>query len=153
MAVSAPTTANRTPALVAIVSGVVLAVSSFLEWAGVDVAPGFSVSVKGTDGSDGWITLVSGIVAIAAGGMSWNAGAKGKLPGVLAIIAGVIGAAIGLINYADADGYQSFGLYLVILGGIGCLVGGIMLLRSRTDTVTAAAPPPGDTPAGGPPTV
>ena len=152
MAVSAPTTANRTPALVAIVSGVVLAVSSFLEWAGVDVAPGFSVSVKGTDGSDGWITLVCGIVAIAAGGMSWNAGAKGKLPGVLAIIAGVIGAAIGLINYSDADGYQSFGLYLVILGGVGVLVGGIMLLRSRTDSTTVA-PPTDAPPTGGTPTV
>lgn len=152
MSMGAPSAVNRTPALIAIVSGVVLAISSFLEWAAVEVTPGFEVTVSGTDGSDGWITLVCGAVAVVAGGMAYTAGPKGKLPGVLAIIAGVIGAAVGLINYSDAQGYQSYGLYLVILGGIGALVGGVMLLRSVNATTTTTTST-GDVPPGGTPTV
>jgi uncharacterized protein involved in response to NO len=137
--------------LIAIVSGVVLAISSFLEWAAVEVTPGFEVTVSGTDGSDGWITLACGAIGVAAGAMSYTAGPKGKLPGVLAIIAGVIGLAVGVINLGEAEGYQSYGLYLVIIGGIGVAVAGVMLLRSRTETTTATTGT--DVPPGGPPTV
>jgi hypothetical protein len=151
MSMGAPATLNRTPALVAMISGAVLAISSFLEWVSVEVTPGFKVSASGMDGSDGWITLVSGVVGVVAGAMAYSAGPKGKLPGILAIVAGIIGLGVGLIDYADADGYQSYGLYLVILGGLGTLVGGIMLLRSRTapDTTTTTT----DVPPGGTPTV
>lgn len=150
MSMGAPSTVNRTPALIAIVSGAVLAISSFLEWAAVEVTPGFEVTVSGTDGSDGWITLVCGAIGVAAGAMSYTAGPKGKLPGVLAIIAGVIGLAVGVINLGEAEGYQSYGLYLVIIGGIGVAVAGVMLLRSRAATTTAAGT---DVPPGGTPTV
>ena len=149
MGTPAPSNPARTAALVTIVSGVVLAISSFLEWAGIEGV----ISVKGTDGSDGWITLVCGLIGVAAGGMVYSAAPTGKLQGILAIVAGAIGAAIGLINYSDADGFQSFGLYLVILGGVGLIVGGVLLLRSRTDTAGVVGPPPGDAPPpGGPPT-
>ena len=48
------------------VGGALLALGSFLTWAEV-TGGGTSVTAKGVDGSDGYITLVAGLVAIVAG--------------------------------------------------------------------------------------
>ena len=52
--------------VLAIVGGALLAIGSFLTWATVSGA-GTEVSAKGMDGSDGVVTLVAGLVALACG--------------------------------------------------------------------------------------
>jgi hypothetical protein len=63
----APATA-RTPigAILAIAGGALLVIGSFLSWAEIS-GGGQSQSVTGIDATDGWVTLVAGLVAIAAG--------------------------------------------------------------------------------------
>jgi hypothetical protein len=168
MAVSATTDENRTPALVTIVSGALLAIGSFLTWVTVKAevpAANFSqnVSASGTKVDDGWITLVCGIVAIVAGVMFIQKMAKPRVAAILALIAAAIALVVGLIDFSDAssqvdvpaavtaaggsvDASVGIGLYVVLLGGLGALIGGIMLLRSRAAATDTLAPPPATTP-------
>ena len=59
---------GRSPvgAILAIAGGGLLGVGSFLTWAEVS-GGGASVTAKGIDGSDGYITLGAGIVAVLVG--------------------------------------------------------------------------------------
>jgi hypothetical protein len=95
------TTQSRRPigAILAIVGGALLAIGSFLAWAEVS-GGGTSVTAKGTDGSDGWVTLVAGLIAIAAG----VAALKGtrRALAILMIIAGLIGGGLGLYDALTA---------------------------------------------------
>ena len=61
-------TAPRAPlaGILGIVGGALMAVGSFLAWAEVS-GGGTSVTAKGVDGSDGYITLVAGLVAVVLG--------------------------------------------------------------------------------------
>jgi hypothetical protein len=182
-------TAERRPpvgAIVAIAGGVLLAIGSFLPWAEVS-GGGVSVSAKGTDGSDGWITLAAGVVAIAAG-IAATRGARRALA-VLMILAGVVGGGVGVYDAISAEDSAkdavaeeaaaqgdlsagearalldeliaagqldlevsiSFGLYVVIGGGVLALVGGVMSIGRRRETGTmpipsAAAPAAGMSP-------
>jgi hypothetical protein len=167
-------TANKVAPLVTIVSGVVLAIASFLKWVSVTATvPALNISktfsASGMDASDGKYTLTAGIVAIVAGGLALAGTVKMRVLGILSIIFGAIAVIVGVIDYGDAssqadlpaavvaaggkvEGSASFGLYLVIIAGIGVLVGGILLLRSRTTTVsptTAPATPPAGTDSTG----
>lgn len=169
-----PTTTkpNQTPALLTMGSGAVLALASFLPWAKVSVhvfTVNQSASTTGTDGGDGWITLGCGVVAIVAGAMLYSNMARRTLQAVLALAAGIIATVVGLIDFSDArsaasdipasikgfggsvDASASFGLYLVIIAGIGAIVGGVMMLRGRNagapgEPPAPTTPPPSPTP-------
>jgi len=83
--------------ILSLVGGGLLAIGSFLTWARVDAA-GASVSARGTDGSDGYITLTCGAVLLLYGiGRMTGVGAAGKRGiAVLAILAGLIGGGVGV---------------------------------------------------------
>lgn len=87
-------------AILAIVGGALLAVGSFLTWAEVS-GGGTSVTAKGIDGSDGYITLVAGIVALVAG--LAMARRTARLLAILALLGGLIGGAVGLYDALTAE--------------------------------------------------
>ena len=72
---------------------------SFLAWAEVS-GGGTSVTAKGVDGSDGYITLVAGLVAVVAGVVM--AKSTRRLLAVLVILAGIVGGGIGLYDALTA---------------------------------------------------
>ncbi len=175
-------------AILAIAGGALLAIGSFLAWAEVS-GGGTSVTAKGTDGSDGWITFVAGLIVLAAGAMLMRGAGKRALA-ILAIVAALVGGAVGVYDALTAkdrvlddaakelagqfggtaaevrtlldqaiDAGQlgisiSFGLYMVIAGGVLGVVGGFMGMRGSTaapampamgsmpSAAPAAAPPP-----------
>jgi hypothetical protein len=92
---------SRAPigAILAIVGGALLAVGSFLAWAQVS-GGGTSVTAKGIDGSDGYITLVAGIVAVGAG-VALGKRAKRGLA-ILVLLAGLVGGGLGLYDALTA---------------------------------------------------
>ena len=94
---------RRTPIgpILAIVGGALLAVGSFLSWAEVS-GGGVSVSAKGIDGSDGWITLGAGVLAIVVGIAGMARGGRRALA-VLAIIAGLVGGGLGVYDAMTAE--------------------------------------------------
>jgi len=85
--------------ILGVVGGALLALGSFLTWAEVS-GGGTSVTAKGVDGLDGYITLVAGLVAIVAGVMM----ARGtrRVLAVLVILAGIVGGGIGLYDALTA---------------------------------------------------
>jgi hypothetical protein len=71
-----------------------------MTWADVTVSD-VSASAKGTDGSDGYITLVAGVVLVLLGAVALRAG---KRPlAILAILAGGIAAGVGIYDAATAE--------------------------------------------------
>lgn len=93
---AAPSTAG----IAAIVGGVVLAIASFLPWAEVS-GQGASVTAKGIDGSDGYLTLGAGIVAVLVGVVIMMRGGK-RILAVIAILAGIVGGGIALYDALTA---------------------------------------------------
>jgi hypothetical protein len=85
--------------ILGVVGGALLALGSFLTWAEV-TGGGTSVTAKGVDGSDGYITLVAGLVAVVAGIMM----ARGtrRVLAVVVILAGIVGGGIGLYDALTA---------------------------------------------------
>ena len=83
----------------AIVGGALLAIGSLLAWAEVS-GGGTSVTAKGVDGSDGFITLAAGLVALVVGIVMMR-GTRRALA-VLAILTGVVGGGIGLYDALTA---------------------------------------------------
>jgi hypothetical protein len=86
-------------AILAMVGGVLLAVGSFLAWAEVS-GGGTSVTAKGIDGSDGYITLAAGAVALLVG-IAMTRQAR-RMLAVLVILAGIVGGGIGLYDALTA---------------------------------------------------
>jgi hypothetical protein len=86
-------------AILAIVGGALLAIGSFLAWAEVS-GGGTSVTAKGVDGSDGYITLAAGAVALLVG-IAMTRQAK-RMLAVLVILAGIVGGGIGLYDAMTA---------------------------------------------------
>jgi hypothetical protein len=151
-------------AIIVIIGGALLAVGSFLTWLTL-TGQGLDESASGIDGSDGWITLGAGAVAVVVGIVATRAGRK-SLAG-LAIVAGIVGGGMGVYDamtvrdqIADDVAEQTgatpdqaraaidelidgglmelsmgIGLYLVIGGGALALVGGVVMLA------TGARPP------------
>lgn len=87
-------------AILAIAGGALLAIGSFLAWAEVS-GGGTSVTAKGTDGSDGWITLVAGLVVLVVGLTLLRGGGKRALT-IIAIVAALIGGGVGLYDALTA---------------------------------------------------
>ena len=85
--------------ILGVVGGALMAIGSFLAWAEVS-GGGTSVTAKGVDGSDGYITLVAGLVAIVAG-IVMARGTK-RVLAVLVILAGIVGGGIGLYDAVTA---------------------------------------------------
>jgi hypothetical protein len=94
-------TAPRAPlaGILGIIGGALMAVGSFLAWAEVS-GGGTSVTAKGVDGSDGYITLVAGLVAVVLG-IVMARGTK-RVLAVLVILAGIVGGGIGLYDALTA---------------------------------------------------
>ena len=173
-------TAGRTPigAILAIAGGALLGIGSFLAWAEVS-GGGTSVTAKGIDGSDGYITLGAGGVALLVGVVQIRQTRRALA--IIAIVAGLVGGGVAVYDALTAkdsvldsaaeelapavgaspervrelldqaiDAGQlsislSTGIYVVIVGGMLALVGGIMSLeraRSREAEAVAGAPPP-----------
>ena len=95
-------TQRRTPigAWLMILGGVLAAVGSFMTWANVTVSD-VSASAKGTDGSDGYITLVAGIVLVLLGAVALRAGKRALA--ILAILVGGIAAGVGIYDAVTAE--------------------------------------------------
>jgi hypothetical protein len=93
---------TRTPVagILGLVGGALMALGSFLAWAEVS-GGGTSVTAKGVDGSDGYITLVAGLVAVVAGGVVIARGTR-RVLAVLMILAGIVGGGIGLYDALTA---------------------------------------------------
>ena len=85
--------------ILGVVGGALLVLGSLLTWAEV-TGGGTSVTAKGVDGSDGYITLVAGLVAVVAGIMM--ARGTGRVLAVLVILAGIVGGGIGLYDALTA---------------------------------------------------
>jgi hypothetical protein len=167
---STPSRAAPMVALFAIVGGLLSAVGSFLAWASVSAA-GQGVSAKGTDGSDGYITLVAGIILILYGVSRLTGSAIGtkKAMAVIAIVAGLVAGGVAvydavtakervldeassqvassagvtkeqartLLDQAVSSGQVaislSFGIFVVMAGGVLGVIGGVMGLRSPAE--------------------
>jgi hypothetical protein len=173
-------TPGRAPigAILAIAGGALLGIGSFLAWAEVS-GGGTSVTAKGIDGSDGYITLGAGGVALLVGVVLLRQAPRALA--ILAIVAGLVGGGVAVYDALTAkdsvlgsaaeelaptvgaspeevrelldqaiDAGQlsislSTGIYVVIVGGVLALVGGIMSLggaRSREAEAVAGSPPP-----------
>jgi hypothetical protein len=173
---------SSTVVLLAIVGGALAAVGSFLAWASVSAA-GQQVSAKGTDGSDGYLTLVAGIILILYGVARLTSNAMGtkKAMAVIAIVAGLVAGGVGVydavtakervldeaasqvassagvsktaaralldqaVDSGQVDISLSFGIFVVIAGGVLGLVGGVMGLGSSRESAPAM---PGMGPTG-----
>jgi hypothetical protein len=90
---------TRTSGILGVLGGALMALGSFLAWAEVS-GGGTSVSARGVDGSDGYVTLVMGLVAVVAG-IVMARGTK-RMLAVLMIIAGIVGGGIGLYDALTA---------------------------------------------------
>jgi len=94
--------------------GAALAIGSFLAWG---TAPGLSIS--GTDGGDGWITLFGGAVVAAYGFMTYQG--MTSLPKWLPWAGLVVGLGVALLNFFDILNTDIFslgiGMYLMLAGG------------------------------------
>jgi hypothetical protein len=92
---------TRTPiaGILGIVGGALMALGSFLAWAEVS-GGGTSVTAKGVDGSDGYITLGAGLVALVAGIVM--AMETRRVLAVLVILAGIVGGGLGLYDALTA---------------------------------------------------
>ena len=99
---SQSTGATRTPIgrVLMIAGGLLTAIGSFLAWAKLEAGTD-SATASGIDGSDGYITLVAGIV-IAVCGLASFARARRALA-VLAIVGGVVAAGIGAYDAVSAE--------------------------------------------------
>jgi hypothetical protein len=87
--------AAPTAGIVAIVGGALLAVGSFLPWAEVSGSDA-SVTAKGLDGSDGYITLAAGLVAVVTGLLVVR-GTR-RAVAVVAVLVGLIGGGLALYD-------------------------------------------------------
>jgi hypothetical protein len=156
--------------ILAVAGGALLAIGSFLTWAEVS-GGGQSESVSGTEGSDGWITLVAGVLVVAAGVAAFKAVRRPLA--ILIIAMGLVGGGVGLYDALTAkenvisevaeqsaastgasvaevravldqliDSGQigisiGIGLYIVIVGGVLAVVGGLLQLSRTRSTASA----------------
>jgi tryptophan-associated transmembrane protein len=85
--------------ILAVAGGALLAIGSFLTWAEVS-GGGQSESVTGTEGSDGWITLVAGVLVVAAGVAAFKAVRRPLA--ILIVAMGLVGGGVGLYDALTA---------------------------------------------------
>ena len=151
---------SRAPigAILAIAGGALLVVGSFLPWVTLTQG-GVSESATGIDGSDGYVTVVAGLVALGAGIMMMRQTKRALA--ILALVAGLVGGGLGVydaltvkdsiaaevasqvgISVEEArvaldqgieaglfDISTGIGLYPVIGGGVVAVIGGLMSMK------------------------
>lgn len=93
---------RRTPigTVLMVAGGLLAAIGSFLAWAKLE-AGSDSATASGVDGSDGYITLVAGVV-IAACGLASFVRARRALA-ILAIVGGIAAGGVGLYDAITAE--------------------------------------------------
>ena len=112
--------------LIVVGGSLVAIIGSFLAWASVE-----GISVSGTDGGDGTLTLILGLITAALAVFLLGRGRSRQIG--VAIAAALI-ILIAVINIADVNSVASdfggiadvsvgFGLWLVLIGGIVALAG------------------------------
>ena len=92
--------AARTAGIVAIGGGALLALASFLPWAEVS-GQGASVTAKGIDGSDGYLTLGAGVVAVLIGVVLLMRGSR-RILAIITILVGIVGGGLALYDALTA---------------------------------------------------
>jgi len=138
-----PAEAAKSAGKLILVGAVAAAVGSFLPWAEVEAGFFGSLSVSGTDGGDGYISLVlAGIAAL----LGYKALTSGNAPGRSGpVIVGLLTAGLFLFEIADlesrsaeaadvSDGLvtasPAIGLFAVLAGGVAMVIGGAKLPTS-----------------------
>ena len=188
---------RSTGSILAILGGIGLAIGAFLSWGtvtldaakfatalGIDpnlltpgAVPTVTQSVSGTDGWEGKVAIVAGIVAIVAAVLSMREVRKGL--GVLLIVAGLIGGGVALYDVVtvndqkdaaiqdaapdlQAVGIQTsqlsdaidvsldVGIWITMLAGVVVIVGGAMI-RAREGTGSVDEPSIGSALGAAPP--
>lgn len=135
------------PKYIALAGGIAMIIGSVLPWATVNTFLG-SLSINGTDG-DGILSLACGIaVVLAALVAKERAGANGSILAALFGIGGGFFAVNAMINVGGAIRGEDFGglasasigigVYVVIVGVILAIVGGLM---RNPATATLMTPP------------
>jgi len=86
------------------VGGALCVIGAFMAWARVE-ASGFSVSSKGTDGTDGWVALACGVLLVLLGVGTWAVSSKGARRGlgILALLAGLAAGGLGTWDAVSAE--------------------------------------------------
>ena len=177
---------RSTGSILAIVGGIGLAIGAFLSWGtvtldaarfasalGIDPSlitpasvPGMSQSVNGTDGWEGKLAVVAGIVAIVVGVIAMREVRKGL--GVLMIVAGLIGGGAALYDVVTVNdqkdaaiedatpelqqlGVQASslsdaidvsldaGIWICVLAGLVVVVGGVMVRAGENELSTGTS--------------
>lgn len=87
-----------------VIGGALAAIGALMPWFKISLF-GFSQALKGTEGSDGWVALVAGVLLVIAGIGTWTAKGKGGRAGlgVLALLAGLAAGGLALIDAATAE--------------------------------------------------
>jgi len=129
-AVPVPTARRRDGGSIAaaVAAGVVM-LAAFMPWGRV-----WFVSVSGTDGGDGWITLVLAAVGLVLS-LTTLTGNTQPIAHVATIIVGFVAGAVGFVDLADimgTDGAEvGMGLWLTVAGAIAMIVGGAVSIANR----------------------
>ncbi|TYB40247.1 hypothetical protein FXF50_00440 [Micromonospora sp. AP08] len=76
---------------IVLAAGIAAVIGSFMPWAKVTAPILGSMSLSGTDGTDGWIVVVLGVVVAAYGGLSLR---RQNVPVVAPILAGLAALAL-----------------------------------------------------------
>lgn len=90
---------SRAAAGLSIVGGVLLCAGSFLAWADMS-GGGTSVSARGLDGTDGYVTLAAGLIALVAGFATIRRATR-PLAAVMLLV-GLVGAGLGAFDALTA---------------------------------------------------
>ena len=110
-----------------ILGGAGLAIGSFLPWGEI-----FGITASGMDGSDGWFTLIAGILLVVVGYLAFSG--RQALPVWLGWAALVIGAGVAILNYFDISGTGGvsvgIGMWAMLAGSVLALVG-LLLGRKK----------------------
>jgi hypothetical protein len=149
-------TSRRSPlgGILMIVGGALAAVGSFLTWAEVTVGDQ-SASATGMDGSDGYLTLIGGVILVVAGVVAMRT--TNRRFAILGIVAGLLVAGVGIYDAVTAEDSVrdslaifsgvgeievsiAIGLFLVIGAGIIGMIGGVIAAATANRDALAAAP-------------
>lgn len=99
-----------------IVGGLLAGLGSLLAWAKLEAGPD-SATAKGVDGSDGYVTLVAGLVIVVCGLVS--VARPRRSLAILAIVGGIGAAGIGLYDAVTAEDSAIDALASELAGGFG----------------------------------
>ncbi|MBN2571990.1 MAG: hypothetical protein JXA68_07670 [Ignavibacteriales bacterium] len=138
--------------LVIIIIAALGVVSTFLPWATVKLYA--SISINGTNGGDGWITL--GLFAIA-GTLSLIGDRKRPLNGtykIITMVAGLVAAVVGILNIVNMRSKLSeisnqnffgdqlkdmvstgFGLWLIVICGLALAIVIYLMREKKPDAI------------------